>query len=149
VGDEGRRIRLGQDVLEIRDPEARVDRDVDGADTRHCEHREHPLRTVVEPEADLLPGLDAEMDQAPGEPIDLVRHLAERVPTVAEGEGLAVTEAARGLPRQVAEGEARGPAAVEISIHGEVRPPLYHPRRANFPLDSSVRMACLRDGGPW
>ena len=69
--DQGRRLRLGEDVREVGDAEARVDRHVDGADPRQREHGEDPLRAVGEPERDLVARDDADVDEAPGESVDL------------------------------------------------------------------------------
>ena len=58
------------------------------------------------------------LNEAPGESIHLLRGLAEAIAPVAEEESLAIAKVVRGLPRQVAEGEVRGPVVVEIrSVH--------------------------------
>ena len=64
------------------------------------------------------------MDQTAGAAVHFLRDPPEAMAPSAEGQGLAVAEAARGLAGQLAEGEARGPVAVEIGlVHAEILAP--------------------------
>ena len=59
VGDQHGAVGLAQHVLEVVGAEARVDRDLHRADLGERVHEEHPLRTVVEPQRDVVAALDA------------------------------------------------------------------------------------------
>src|SRR5690606_5469913 len=87
----------------------------------HCAHagqrvlQEDPLRTVDQPDTDVITGLHAGGHEALGHPVDLGRQLGVRPALVAEDEGLAVSPATGGICRDVAE------AALGEPVHCSLR----------------------------
>ena len=103
VRDQHRAVGLAQHVLEVLGTEAGVHRHLHGADLRQREHQEDPLRTVVEPQRDVVSPGDAEAHQRLRRTVDLRLELCEGVALSLEDEAPARTEAARHLVGQIAE----------------------------------------------
>src|SRR5204863_104324 len=90
--EKGDGVALAEDVLQLERPIGGIDVDKHRADTRGGKLEEHPLGDVRGPEGDVLPGANADGEEAAGGGIDVVSKLLPG-PAAAElweDEGLAV-----------------------------------------------------------